>query len=67
MLLPALETAKGAIVFLHERLVQQAGGYGDWQGLPTTAEQLDRGFAQASQEAQSVYAEALARLAALEP
>jgi hypothetical protein len=66
MLLPALEKAKIAIAFLHGRLVQQAGGCGDWRGLPTTAEQLDRGFTQAFQEAQSVYAEALARLAAME-
>jgi hypothetical protein len=61
MLLPALEVAKGAIVFLHERLMQQAGGCGHWQGLPTTAEQLDRGFTQAFREAQSVYAEAVGR------
>ena len=66
MLLPALETAKSAIVFLHERLVQQAGGSGDWLNLPTSPEELAQGFAQASREAQSVYAEALARLAAME-
>ena len=67
MLLPALDTAKGAIVFLHKRLVQQAGGCGDWlSGLPTSPEELDQGFAQASLEAQSVYADALARLAAME-
>jgi len=63
MLLPALEMAKSAIVFLHERLVQQAGEYGDWLRLPTAPEELSQGFAQASREAQSVYAEALARLA----
>ena len=61
MLLPALEVAKRAIVFLHERLVQQAGGYGDWWSLPTSPEELGQGFAQASREAQRVYAEALAR------
>jgi hypothetical protein len=66
MLLPSLEVARKAIAFLHERLAQQARSYGDWQGLPTTAEQLDRSSTQAFQEAQSVYAEALARLAATE-
>jgi hypothetical protein len=66
MLLPALDTAKGAIVFLHGRLVQQAGGCGDWSGLPTSPEQLEQGFAQAVREARSVYADALARLAAME-
>jgi hypothetical protein len=65
MLLPALDTAKGAIVFLHEHLVQQAG-CGDWSGLPTSPEQLEQGFAQAVREARSVYADALARLAAME-
>jgi hypothetical protein len=57
-LLPALDVARGAIVFLHERLVQQAGGYGDWSNLPTSPEELGEGFAQASLEAQSVYASA---------
>jgi hypothetical protein len=66
MLLPALEVAKKSIAFLHGRLVQHAGGCGDWRGLPATAEQLDRGLTQALQEAQSVYAEALARLATTE-
>jgi hypothetical protein len=60
MLLPALEVARRAIVFLHERLVQQAGAGGDWSNLPTSREELD---AQASREAQSVYTETLARLA----
>jgi hypothetical protein len=59
MLLPALEKAKSAIAFLHARLVQQAGGSGDWSGLPTSPEELDHGFAQAAREARSVYAEAL--------
>jgi hypothetical protein len=66
MLLPALDVAKGAIVFLHERLAQETPSYGDWQNLPTTAEQLDRIFTRAFEEAQSVYADALARLAAME-
>jgi hypothetical protein len=61
MLLPELEVARRAIVFLHQRLAQEARSYEDWRGLPTTAEQLDQGFAQACREAQSVYAEALAR------
>jgi hypothetical protein len=66
MLLPALETAKKSIAFLHQRLAQEARIYEHWQGLPTTAEQLDRVFKRALEEAQIVYAEALARLAALE-
>jgi hypothetical protein len=66
MLLPALEVARGAIDFLHQRLAQEVRSYEDWQGLPTTAEQLERGFTQAFQETQSVYAEALTRLAAME-
>jgi hypothetical protein len=48
MLLPALEVARRAIVFLHERLVREAGGYGDWLNLPTSPEELGQGFAQAS-------------------
>jgi hypothetical protein len=55
MLLPALEVARRAIVFLHERLAQEVRTYEDWQGLHATAEQLDRGFTQAFQEAQRVY------------
>ena len=66
VLLPALEAAKSAVVFLHERLVQQASGSGDWLNLPTSREELDQGFVHASREAQSVYAEALACLAAME-
>jgi hypothetical protein len=58
MLLPALETAKGAVIFLHKRLVKQAAGSGDWRGLPTSPEELEQGFAQATREARSVYAEA---------
>ena len=67
MLLPALETAKKSIAFLHQRLAQGGSvSTKHWQGLPTTAEQLDRVFKRALEEAQIVYAEALARLAALE-
>ena len=65
MLLPALDVAKKSIAFLHQRLAQEARSE-DWQGLPTTAEQLERVFKRASQQAESVYAEALARLAAME-
>ena len=61
MFLPMLELPKTAIAFLHERVPQGARSHEDWHGLPATAEQLDRGFTQAFQEAQSVYAEALAR------
>jgi hypothetical protein len=66
MFLPALEVARKAIVFLHERLAQHAPGREDWQGLRISAKQLDQGFTQAYREAQSVYAQALARLAASE-
>jgi hypothetical protein len=60
--MPMLELPKKAIAFLHKRLAQEAPSLQDWQrrGLPTTAEQLDLGFTQAFQEAQSVYADALA-------
>jgi hypothetical protein len=61
MRLPTLELPKRSIAFLHERLPQEARSYEDWEGLPTTAEQLDQGFTCALHEAQSVYAEALAR------
>jgi hypothetical protein len=61
MRLPTLELPKRSIAFLHERLPQVARSYEDWEGLPTTAEQLDQGFTGALHEAQSVYAEALAR------
>jgi hypothetical protein len=60
--LPMLELPKKAIAFLHERLAREAPSLQDWQcrGLPTTAEQLDFVFTQAFQDAQSVYADALA-------
>jgi hypothetical protein len=60
--LPRLELPKKAIAFLHERLAREAPSLQDWQcrGLPTTAKQLDLEFTQAFQDAQSVYAEALA-------
>jgi hypothetical protein len=59
MRLPTLELPKRSIAFLHERLPQEARSYEDWDGLPTTAEELDQGFTHAFHEAQS--AEALAR------
>lgn len=60
--LPMLESPRKAIAFLHDRLAREAPSLQDWPdlGLPTTAEQLDLGFTQAFQEAQSVYADALA-------
>jgi hypothetical protein len=60
--LPMLELPKKAIAFLHERLAREAPSLQDWQcrGLPTTAKQLDLEFTQAFQDAQSVYADALA-------
>lgn len=65
--LPKLELPKKAVAFLHEQLAGETSREG-WleRGLPTTAEQLDERYAQASREAQSVYAEALAPLAATE-
>jgi hypothetical protein len=62
--LPMLELPRKAIAFLHERLAREAPNLQDWQcrGLPTTAEQLDLGFTRAFQDAQSVYADALAGL-----
>jgi hypothetical protein len=59
MRLPALEAPKAALAFLHARLVQQMTSKEDWRGLPTTSEQLQLGFEQASREAQAVYDEAL--------
>jgi hypothetical protein len=61
MLLPALDVAKGAVVILHERLAQQTGGHGDWSGLPTSREELEQGFTQASREAETVYVAAMDR------
>jgi hypothetical protein len=60
--LPMLELPRKAITFLHDRLAREATSLQDWPdlGLPTTTEQLDLGFTQAFQEAQSVYADALA-------
>jgi hypothetical protein len=59
MILPTLDLAKKAIAFLHARLVQQAPDPKVWEGLPSTAEQLDGVFTRASEAAQSVYGEAL--------
>jgi hypothetical protein len=61
MLLPALDVAKGAVVFLHERLVQQGRGHQDWSGLATSPEELEQGFTQASREAETVYVAAMDR------
>jgi hypothetical protein len=60
MLFPDLEVAKGAIGFLHERLVQLAAADGVSLGIPTTPEQLNQGFEQAFREARGVYATAMA-------
>jgi hypothetical protein len=50
MLLPALEVARRAVLFLDERLAQQLTD--EWRGLPTAAEQP------ASLHAENVYADA---------
>ncbi len=59
MSLPMLEEAKKSVAFLHERLTQEASGFTDWEGLPTSAEQLALVFTRASEAAESVYGEAL--------
>jgi hypothetical protein len=59
MCLPLLDVPRAAVAFLHERLAQEKSSSEDWHGLPTTAEQFELGFEQASREAQAVYAEAL--------
>jgi hypothetical protein len=51
MLLPAMELARKAVLFLDERLAPQLPD--EWRGLPASAEQ------RASQQAESVYVEAL--------
>jgi hypothetical protein len=56
---PPLDVSKAAVAFLHERLVREKRKSEDWHGLPTTAEQFEAGFEQASHEAQAVYDEAL--------
>ena len=63
MRFPKWELPKKAVAFLHEHLAQQAHSHEDWRrlGLPATAEEMDRGSARSFQEAQSVYAEAMAR------
>jgi hypothetical protein len=62
MRFPKWELPKKAVAFLHEHLAQQAHSHEDWRrlGLPATAEEMDRGSARSFQEAQSVYAEAMA-------
>jgi hypothetical protein len=59
---PMLEVPKTSIAVLYQRLVRHIDDPEDWLGLPTTAEQLEQGYAQASREAISVYDEALARI-----
>ena len=63
MRFPKLELPQKAVAFLHGRLAQQPHSHEDWQrlGLPETAEEMGRGFSRSFQEAQSVYAEAMAR------
>ena len=58
---PMLEQQMQAVDFLFERLAREASSPEDWQGLPTTVAHLDWVHAQARQQAQSVYAEAMAR------
>jgi hypothetical protein len=62
LLLPTLDQARRAVVFLHKRLVLQAGGHGDWGGLAPSSERLSLGYEQASREAHDAYAGALAHL-----
>jgi hypothetical protein len=51
MILPQLEVARKAVLFLDERLAQQLAD--EWRGLPAAAEQ------RASEQAENVYAEAV--------
>ena len=58
---PDLEVAKKATAFLHERLGQLIASREEWRGLPNSAEELEFVFKRASEQAESVYAEAVAR------
>jgi hypothetical protein len=63
---PKLDLPKKSVAFLHERLTQEASSFEDWRRLPTSAEQLDGMFVQASEAAESVYREALRWTAKME-
>jgi hypothetical protein len=59
MILPALEEARKAVVFLHERLGQQVANRDEWRGLPHSPKELEGVFTRATQQAESVYDDAL--------
>ena len=59
MLLPELEVARTAIVFLHQRLAQMIASLEEWPDLPASAEELAFVYQRASQQAETVYAEAV--------
>jgi hypothetical protein len=57
--LPELEVARKAVVFLHERLAQQIANRAELRGLPASPEELEMIFKRATEQAESVYADAL--------
>jgi hypothetical protein len=59
MLLPDLEVARQATVFLFERLAQMIASPKEWQDLPASTEELAFLYRRASEQAESVYHEAV--------
>ena len=59
MILPAFEVARQATVFLYERLAQMIACPKEWRGLPASTEELAFVYKRASQQAETVYAEAV--------
>jgi hypothetical protein len=57
--LPDLEVARQATVFLYERLAQMIGSPKEWRGLPASTEEFAFVYTRASEQAKSVYDEAV--------
>ena len=67
MLLPALEVARQATVFLYERLAQMIASPKEWRDLPASTEELAVVYKRASQQAEAVYAEAVRARSGYDP
>jgi hypothetical protein len=59
MIIPALEVAKQATVFLYGRLGQIITSPKEWRGLPASTEELAVVYKRAAEQAKSVYDEAV--------
>lgn len=63
MNIPTLSAAQASVWFYHEHIVQHEATAGELAGLPmATASNLERGYAQCSEEAEEVYQYAASRL-----